>query len=227
MRPLAVFYHGLFWAGDPPTLRANAVEVVRSQMKRLEASGLLAHASEMVVGINGGRESESLVSMFIPAKARVMMHGLESKSENLTLLEMEKWTRAHPGWNVLYFHAKGSTHDPNGSNYERCSVRWRECMMRRCVDQWHYAASLLENGFEAVGCHWIAPNDQHYFAGNFYWTTSDFFATIPSMIHRARIKTSGISSLESRFEAEVILGNGPRLPRVKDLETGHHLWQCP
>jgi hypothetical protein len=37
---------------------------------------------------------------------------------------------------------------------------------------------------------------------------------------RQRIKDSGIDSIDSRFEAEVILSIGPRLPKVKNYYAG-------
>lgn len=103
-------------------------------------------------------------------------------------------------------------------------------MMRRCVTEWRQVVAELDAGFEAVGCHWLTgmghDKSQHYFAGTFWWATSNFLATVPSMYLRDRIKESGIASLESRYEAEVWIGNG-RMPKIKDLETTHGFAACP
>jgi len=66
-----------------------------------------------------------------------------------------------------------------------------------------------------------ADGTQNIPAGNFLWIKSDFVATLPSMYKRDRIKLSGMTSPESRYEAEVFWGNGTRLPKVIDKHPGH------
>lgn len=229
MKPIAVFYHCLFALGTPPVWLAHAEHLVDYQMTAMAESGLLDACSHFVVGINGGAESAEAVARLIPAKAQRVWHGLESRAENLTLVEIEKWVKDHPGWNVLYFHTKGISHHPR-STYGEFAGRWRRCMMRRNVEEWRTAVAALDEGHDAAGCHWMtgqgSDRSQHYFAGTFWWATSDFLAKLPSIYERQRIKDSGIASIESRYEAEVWLGNGP-MPKIKDLETGHNLMGCP
>lgn len=228
MKPICVAYHCLFQFPDKPLPQAEGI--VGEQMEQLRVSGLLNACSEFIVGINGGPESHAIAARIIPQRAKITWHGLESRAENLTLCLMHDWAKAHPGWYCLYHQAKSVTHDPE-SDYGMFATRWRRCMARRCVTEWRTAVALLGQGYEAVGCHWLTgqghDKSQHFFAGNFYWVTSDFLATIPSMYERERIKVSGISNIESRYEAEVHLGNGPRLPKIKDLEMGHGLGGCP
>lgn len=215
---IAIFYHCLFELGSPPEVRDLALEIVREQMMQLQQSGLCSEAETFLVGINGGAESRALAHVLIPAKAKLVMHGLASRTENLTLVQIEQWLPKHPGWAVLYFHAKGASHlDLAKIKY---SARWRNCMMHHLVTDWRKCLQDLEAGFESVGCHWMTgaatPPGQSIWAGNFWWATSDFLRTVPSIFERDRIKISGIASLESRYEAEVWLGNAPRLPRIKD-----------
>lgn len=66
------------------------------------------------------------------------------------------------------------------------------------------------------------PPGQSIWAGNFWWAKSDFLRTLPSIMNRERIKISGLGAAESRFESEVWIGNGPRLPRVRDY---HPRWR--
>lgn len=217
MKPIAIFYHCLFYHGNPPSFRENAFKIIRSQMEALWDSGLWEAATEIVVGINGSDESKKVVDSIIPPKAKRIFHGLESKAENLTIVELEKWIPGHPDWHVLYFHSKGATH--NGiDDYSRFSNSWRECMMNDLVVNWKTCVADLNAGAESVGCHFMrgmADGTQNIWAGNFWWATSNFLATVPSIFLRERIKTSGISAAESRYEAEVWIGNG-RLPIVKE-----------
>lgn len=227
MKPIAIFYHCLFYLGDPPELMPLALQVVKRQMDAGLNSGLIPAASEFIVGINGGVESRELSNLFIPAKAKRVMHGLQSKAENLTIVEIEKWAKDHPGWNVLYFHSKGATHTEEPPDGLR--AKWRNCMMRNLIDQWKRCVLDLDSGFDSVGCHWMpgmVNGTQNIWAGNFWWARSEFLSTLPSIYERDRIKVSGIDALESRYEAEVWIGNGPRLPVVKDYHPGGFR-ECP
>lgn len=218
MKPIALFYHCLFLLGEPPKLLKHACEVVDEQMGELLRSGLLDAASEFHVGINGGAESAWPARILLPKKAQCTFHGLQSRSENLTLVEIEKWVPAHPNWYVLYFHAKGSTHVPD-SDYDKFSAQWRKSLMADVVSNWRTCIADLDSGYESAGSHFmrgLADGTQNIWAGNFWWATSDFLATVPSIYLRDRIKVSGIAALESRYESEVWIGNAPRLPKTKE-----------
>lgn len=221
MKPIAIFYHCLFQIGDE--ILPQALEIIHEQMTALKSTGLEDAASEIHIGINAGvDDGKVFADSLLPAKAKLAYHGLESRAENLTIIMLENWAKDHPGWAVLYFHAKGSSH-AQGSDYGSFVGRWRNRMMFQCVTQWRQCVLDLER-FEAVGCHWLTEQgwdkSQHYFAGTYYWVRSEFFATIPSMYTRQRIKDSGIAALESRYEAEIVLGNGPRLPSIKNYYSG-------
>lgn len=229
MMPIAVFYHCLFMYGDPPQLSPVAFLVVQEQMLNLETSGLLDAASEFVVGINGPiQESLDYARILIPKKAHIISHGPDSFSENQTIVELENWLVSHPDWYVLYFHAKGCTKVP-GTVYFEVANRWRNCMTEHLVFNWTRCVRDLGNGHEAVGCHWLtsmgSDHSQSYFGGNFWFAKSSFLRTLPSIKERGRIKMSGIGSKESRYESEVWIGNGPRLPRVKDY-ANHRIYEC-
>lgn len=204
-------------AGTPPAILPAALDIVCEQMAALEESGLLAAALEFHVGLNGGRESEALAAMFFPEKARVTFHGLSSRNENSTLALLERWVPMHKDWVVLYFHSKGASR-PLG---DAKSTNWRRCMMR-LIWNWKQCVEDLEI-CDAVGVHWLVPPrtppKQYIFAGNFWWANASFLATLPKISQRAAIKKYGIGALESRYEAEVHLGNGPRLPIVMDYHT--------
>jgi len=212
--PIAVFYHALLKRGDPPEPIPAALSIVSSQMKALKDSGLHDACSEMLVGLNGGEESKLLAQALMPPKAKVIYHGLQCHNECRTIRMIEEWLPGHEDWYVLYHHTKGATR-PDLRN-----THWRECMQRQCVLQWRKCVADLESGYDAVGCHWFTPPftppGQYIFAGTFFWAKASYLKTLPSIMARDRIKVSGIDSIESRYESEVWLGNGPVKPRVKD-----------
>lgn len=217
MMPIAVFYHCLFFkdTGEPFD---RALPIVAEQVFQMEQSGLVEAVSHFVIGINGGEESVVLSNLVLPKKAIKVYHGLASKAENLTIMLIEQWVKTHPGWLVLYFHAKGSTH-PEGSPYGiNVSDPWRRAMMFDLVESWRECVNNLEHS-EVVCSHFLRgmgwDKSQNLAAGNFWWAQSSFLATLPSMMLRERIKTSGIAALESRYESEVWIGNG-RMPTVME-----------
>lgn len=195
----------------------GAFDIVAEQMHQMSSSGLLDACSEMHVGINGGEESLEASRLILPEKAKVILHGLESKAENLTLVELMKWSASHPGWFILYAHSKSATHEP-GTDYHQMASNWRRGMMEDLVTNWRQCVADLQAGADIACSHWMwgmgSDQSQHIPAGNCLWVKSDFVNRLPSIYLRDRIKVSGIASAESRFEAEVLWGNGPR-PIVK------------
>jgi len=227
MNPIAVFYHCLFLMGKPPVMLPLASSVVSSQMRMLKSSGLLNYVDEFYVGVNGGEESRILAESYIPKKAAITYHGLDSRSENLTIAMVEKWAKSHPNWDILYFHSKGATHKPPAAaGYEMISEGWRNDMMFDAVSNWTKCVSDLESGYDIACSLWLkhmADGTQNIPAGNFLWVKSDFVAKLPSIFLRDRIKQDGIGALSSRWEAEVYWGNGPE-PRVKSYRQSGWPW---
>jgi len=216
MKPIAIFYHCLFFLDSANNLLGNAFNIVKEQMDQIKSSGLLEHTKEFNAGINGGAESQPVAKLALPAMANITLHGLQCRNECRTICLLEDWIASHPDWYVLYLHAKGCTH-PEGNEF---STIWRKCMMKNAVTNWRRCVKDLDEGYDSVGSHWMTgeqtPPGQSIWAGNFWWAKTSFLATLPSIMLRDRIKLSGIDSIESRYESEVWIGNGPCLPRVKD-----------
>lgn len=226
LMPICVFYHGVFSFGNPREVSPVALGVVTEAMEKLQSSGLAYAADEIHCCFNG--EERDIAEYLCPKKAQITMHGNNSFSENMTTEMMGEWSRSHPDWRVLYLHAKGASHSPGHPETE-ITRKWRNCMLGACVTNWQRCVESLDT-YEAVGVHWLnnmgTDRSQSFFAGNFYWVRSNFLATLPSLYSRIRTNLSGIGSLESRYESEVFLSIGPRLPRIKDFATHNFRW-CP
>jgi hypothetical protein len=151
------------------------------------------------------------------------MEPLASVNKNLpgvgelpTQKVMQDWCKVNPGWNVLYFHTKGAIHNGNP-----VMEAWRHCMERACIWGWRDCVHNLENGIESCGAHWLTPEQYPiigltpYWAGNFWWATSDFVNTLPT-----------IDVSLSRYEAEVWIGRGPKRPRVRDYAPHFPMQGC-
>ncbi len=218
MKPIAIFFHGLFFLGDPPRHMPNAGCIISDQITQMINSGLWDAADKIFFGVNGSDESASAANSIIPQKATVLYHGLQCRNENRTVEWLLTWAKKNPGWNVLYQHAKGSSHAPAECYAINVSKPWREAMIQDLVVNWRQCVADLDAGHDVACMVWLWDmgwdKSQHIPAGNFLWLTSDFAAKLPSLYLRARIKEDGIDAVTSRFESEVAWGNGSR-PKVK------------
>jgi hypothetical protein len=222
MPPIIIFYHCLFRLNSIPL--PSARPIVTEQMALLKSSGLENAATEIHIGVNGDKEIDGNVVDLFPAKAKITFHGSQCRNENRTLLMIEDWCKSNEGEaSILSFHSKGASHAPDSGYQKHTATPWRQRMMAHCIRDWRRCVLDLRT-YEAVGAHWLTGQgwdfSQHYFAGNFFWVRASFFRTTPSLTNRQRIKDSGLDSIESRYEAEVHLGNGPRLPMVKNYYAG-------
>jgi hypothetical protein len=242
---VAVFYHCLFAIGSrvqstleptrPPLTSGSlpaATGIVEAQVKALVESGLFARADRVFIGVSGGPECFELAGrLFAPLTAgpagagkRVVVnfHGLEARNENRTLLMLERFVDEvslldKSDWSICYHHSKGATHPPG----EKQNTRWRACMQRHVIEGWQQCLDGLVRGYDMVGAHYLTPpstaHGQRIFAGNFFWGSSRYLRTLPSLLERERLRLTGIDAIESRYEAEVYIGNTRRPPRVLDL----------
>lgn len=220
---IAVFYHALFTHGNPREFRPGAFCIVEEAMAAIEKTGLLAAAQEVVFCFNGPEEDRQYADLLAPVQAKVICHGPNSFAENLTIVELWKFCQAHPNWAVLYFHAKGATHDPESGYARGVSTPWRQTMLSYMVGAWQNAVDDIGRGADVVCCHWLwnmADGTQHIPAGNFLWVSSNFAGSLPSFDQRDRIKSDGIAAAASRYEAEVFWGNGRRPIVVQYLPSG-------
>jgi len=216
--PIVIFYHAVF-SIDGKHLPASR-PIVHEQMQALKVSGLEDAASEIYVGINGDESNAVYANGLLPAKAKIVYHGNECRNELRTLLMIEDWCRVNQREAyIFYFHSKGATHAPGSSYGETNSKPWRLGMMADLVTNWGKCVVGLM-GHDIVCSHWMwdmADGTQHIPAGNFLWVKASFVRKLPSIFLRDRLKVSGLDSIESRYEAEVYWGNGPR-PTVKQFK---------
>lgn len=215
---VAVWYHGLFSHGTPREIRPGAIAIVQQAMTCLKVSGLEDAADEIWTCFNGSEEEATYAKMLVPAKANIVMHGLNSFAENLTICKLHEWSKTHPHFYILYFHTKGATHDLDSGYAQTVSSPWREAMLGDLVINWRQCVEDLNMGADIVCSRWLwnmgSDLSQHIPAGNMLWVKAAFVASLPSMYLRERIKNDGIAAASSRYEAEVFWGNG-RTPAVR------------
>jgi hypothetical protein len=180
---------------------------------------------------NGGLEAQTyagIVGNYIQApRAKALLEPLnveviveaETGWEQVTQEAMYRWALEHPGAYICYAHTKGAADlDPSGPEW---NSRWRQSMAYHVIQRWQGCVAALDQGADAVGCHWLMPEEypgvliSPHFGGTFWWVTASFLATLgpPPMDH-------------GRHGAEMWIGWGPRTPKVYDLLPGWPGWGC-
>lgn len=213
MKPLAVFHHCRISGGEPEINFQWAVSILAEQIIAMRDSGLTEAASEITFGVNGDESDTDAVRSIAPDRAKVIQHPPDARGEHPTLRLMQQWCRENPGANVLYLHTKGATHKGDS-----LSTAWRRCMESVVIWNWQACVRALEAGYDAAGPHWVdsgcsAAPVPNYFAGNFFWATSNFIAALPL------IAPTAVERLNF-YDAEVLIARGPR--PAKAMKFANH-----
>lgn len=234
MKPIAIFFHCVFFASDGTRRMVERPYVgsgplVQKYVKDLKDSGLLDASNYFLAGINGGQESEVYAKCYIP-EAKHLFHGGDCRTSNFTLEAMRTFCVEHPGWNVFHFHAKGIAHNiPEYDSYRAFESRWIRCMVNACIYNWKTCVADLED-YDSVGCHWMenvgVPPVDHIWGGDFYWATSNFLATLPPLMECPLVQQYGMKFYESRATGEQYIGLGRKLPKIKDYHP-NGIGSCP
>lgn len=210
--PFAIWFHCRLTGGSVNT--PNAVAIMQEQLATLNSSGAIEQCSEFIIGCS--ESDRALAASLVPNPMRTIFvtHPDDHRGELPTLAHLRAWLPGHPHEYVLYLHIKCAT------RFDQLCTNWRRCMMRQLVWNHRHCRNLLDLGHEAVGCHWLTPEEcgaivrSPFFGGNFWWARASFLATLPELPPSARTR-------EEFYLAESWIGMGPRRPVVKDL---HHQW---
>jgi hypothetical protein len=186
--------------------------------EHFEALGRAKFDGPITVGLVGYDEDRMIAREMIGMHLRTWglpeVKWVESSDgwEQLTLQEIHRDVHQIPGeFAVLYAHTKGARDNSSWN------ALWRRSMTEHVVSGWESAAGFLErNGTDAVGCHWLTPEEHHdppdyvvdspFFGGNFWVSRATYLRRLPP------------PGLEYRHQAEEWIGM--LNPRVKDLMPG-------
>lgn len=216
---IAIFYHCRLSCPNPVIEESHAQGIMQEQMLALHNSGLASAATSVFVGVNGGFENYVAATCLAPDKATVMQHPSGYRGELATIRLVHQFVKDNPGWLIFYHHLKGAT------NKSPAWAAWRRCMTNACVWNWQQCVDDLNNGVESVGAHWLLPHryaiisNGPYWGGNFWWATSNFLRTLPDPV-------GDPNDLMSRYECELWIQRGKRLPVVRDYAPHFPMQGC-
>lgn len=209
-RPLVHHYHLYIPVGAEDL----AATIWREHVAALEASGLGRRLLRMETSVVG--EAFDLPSP--PCPHRIVRFA--AGHELLTLDRLRAAAHAgDPDTFFLYCHSKGVTHG-TGTPEADLNTRWRKAMLAHVVDGWRDSLAPLSAGrCDAAGPFYLEPEAWlarqpyfgrvPYFAGNFWWATSDYLRGLPP-----------ITVDDERYLAEIWIG----LARPRAFSRTRNIW---
>jgi hypothetical protein len=173
--------------------------------------GLTLAAENFFVGLNGDLADFFAVSSLLPESAQLALNPPATwpAGECATLNALRHYCKVNRDQHILYFHMKGLSHVP-GSPTHDANHLWRLQMEHVVLHQWRKCVKYLDQGFQTAGTRWYQSYTGNYYAGNFWWGTSNYLATLPEIRPEGHLAGG-------RYEAEVWIGRGPHPPRHVDL----------
>jgi hypothetical protein len=196
----------------------NSLVAVVEHLDNLISSNLSKNLEKFCVGIIGSEDNRAKIKKVLLSKASEIPLEIITESiqgfEQLTLEKMWDFSKHSDGY-FFYAHTKSAA---NAHNYNEC---WMRTMENYNVLNWIEAISHLKTN-DAVGCFWLTheeypnlihwnnvnPNTNSFFAGNYWWATSDTIKELP------------LPDISNRYMAEQWLGNKPDL-KVYKLKSGN------
>jgi hypothetical protein len=184
MKKIHHFYH-IYASGMWET---PAIEHV----KALNDSGLMSQISTFNFGLVGKREDQDRVEKFLEENfpSINIVARAEEGFEQETMDAIYDYAKDHSGY-VLYAHTK------NAMNVNDTHIKWRKSMTYFTVIKWKDCVRFLEEGFSAVGSHYLliknnslvenisnVKNELGVFAGTFWWTDLDFIKSFSKKAER-------------------------------------------
>jgi hypothetical protein len=189
--------------------------------EHFEALGRAGFEGEITVGLVGYDEDRAMARMMISSHMRMWgfpalpeKNWIEAREgwEQLTLQKIHNDVQYTPGeFAVLYAHTKGARDNSTWN------ALWRRSMTSHVVSGWESCAGFLErNGTDAVGCHWLTPEEHHdppdyvvdspFFGGNFWVARASYLRRLPP--------------LESQYRHQAEEWVGLANPMVRDVLPG-------
>lgn len=165
----------------------------------------------VVLGLFGPRDERRLVRRTFQAALDRKIFTVEAADgwEQHTLHAIREHAQANDG-SVFYAHTKGAT------NHHGLQRFWRQAMDHKLLRDWREYAAMVESGtVDAVGCHWLDPEEwpdgrfvgpTPHFGGNFWIASCAYLRTLPEC------------AMGTRWDAERWIGLAN--PRVINLLEG-------
>lgn len=210
-RPVYGFYH--IFAFN------NWKEIVDEQFSCIKQSGLYDLVDTLYISLI----SKSIEPDIEYIKTKwggnldVIYTGNEPTAYEFPALEHLYTKSAHDDFYCFYFHTKGSSNSAKTFDWYKDRIKtleqliaisseWRKFINYHNFTKYKLAIAALENKYISYGADYQThPSKQHYYAGNFWWSSSEHIRTRPVF---------SSDDKKWRFNAETWL--------LKDVHTGFY-----
>jgi hypothetical protein len=153
----------------------NWLDIFKEQIKKLIDSGLYDNANKIFINMIGYPNHKEIVESYlkdINSKITITCHQLND-FESTTLIMLKNYCDENDCY-ALYFHTKGVYNQLHKENQEA----WRRYMDYFNVEKWKDCVNKLDEGFDCCGVNWLGNFEPPYFAGNYFWASSDYVRTL-------------------------------------------------
>lgn len=201
MAELHHFYHIYCGINSIRTLRESSAKGWRTpaidHIRALKVSGLIDNLSSFQIGIVGPEERRAEVKEFLDSQdlSYTICAEVDEGWEQETQDKIYDFAQENDGY-VYYAHTK------NATVINDVHLKWRLSMTYHNTILWNDIVSKLNDGFSAVGIHYIngatpptpenIKNIHGFFGGTFWWTHLKYIKNFPHKPLR-----------DNRYQAEV------------------------
>lgn len=196
----------------------NWFEIVEEQLQLLLNSGLYDKASNIFYCCYAENEFD-FYKFYNLVKTKDQKHKINiithsiNDNEKQTLLFMQLVCKSYQDAYLLYFHTKGVTTKQRNETIQDVNIKsWRMLMNFFNIENWNKCIQKISEGNDICGVlygYWVSNHHQgSYFAGNFWWTNSNYFNQLPSMENR-----------DNRMGCETLITSLPH--------RWHSFYSCP
>jgi len=201
-KPILVFSHNY--------IDHNWFEIVLEQLSKLIKSDLYNKATKIYYCAYAHDKWElfkfiELVNSHdLSNKIQIIIHPFND-GEKQTLIHLQEVCKNHPEAYVLYYHTKGITSLQNHSELKNLEYKniesWRHAMEYFNIECWQSSLEGFSDGITStIGIFYVGDSgwpNKYFYSGNFWWATSEYINTLPSMKDR-----------DNRLGCELWIGTG-------------------
>ncbi len=168
--------------------------MVSEQMRHLRASGLWEHTEALFISciVADKCEEEKLRAVIGNGPVKFISITTNSSVYEFPALEYIYNLSQKEDFLFYYFHTKGisyqslQTTNATFLHFQTKIESWRHMMEYFLMDQWQVAVNVLNDGYDTYGCYLFPPFKNVMYAGNFWWSHSTYFRTLPKLSNQIK-----------------------------------------
>ena len=186
-------------------LENNWYHIVKSQLQKLEISGLYKRADKIYYNVYSKSEDNFLLfnklikSIDVDKKIQVVRYE-NNEDEYATLIKLQNNCSLNPNGSTLYYHTKGTSRP-----YDDNINSWRECLEYFCIEKWDKSLQDVKTKkYDVSGSLYVESfkfleyEIKNYFSGNFWWSSNSHINNLPNL-SKLKILSNNNRSIQEQW----------------------------